>query len=251
MLAVRSGLGRIAALTGLCFEMFVGKQARVCMSDCLSLPGNFSWRSLLVVLVFLASFGPVPWSGEQRWAAPPAFAQGEGDSCPATRTVDVEEGNCRTAGVAAAVCARFCFDALHNDLMVRAILIGDQDFRNLFNWLVDVEPRFEAALVRHHDQFCAERSAVSEDVFETTDLSGLTAVDASASRNVFPSFGINATNRWWYYDVSVIIREDGKVGCRASRVHRASEDVYSPLTDSDQVVPVVSEGDGDGYHICR
>ena len=246
MFAIRSGFGRIAAVTGLCFEMLAGRRTRVYMADCLSLSssGNFSWRGLLSVLVFLALFSPVSWPGT---AVPPAFAQGEGDSCPAGRIVDVEEDNCRSAGVAAAVCSRFCFAALNNDLSIRIGLglIEDQDFEGLGGWLDDMEPRFEAALVRHHDQFCAERSGVSVDVFETTDLPGLTPVDASAST---PD---GSDNRWWWYDVKVIIREDGKVGCRASMVRRASENIYSPLTDSDQVVPVVSEGEGDGYHICR
>lgn len=253
MFAIRSGFGRIAALTGPCFGMLVGKRTRVCMTDCLSLssPGNFSWRGLLAVLVFLASFGPVSWPGGERWAGtavPSAFAQGEGDSCPAGRTVDVEEDNCRTAGVAAAVCSRFCFDALRNDLSVRIGLrtIQNQDFENLWSWLNDMEPRFEATVVRHHDQFCAERSGVSDDVFETTDLPGLTPVDASASTTPQAS-----DNRWWWYDIKVIIREDGKVGCRASIVKRASENVYSPPAPSDQVEPVISDLAGDGYHICR
>ena len=247
MFAIRSGFGRIAALTGLCFEMFVGRQTRVYMADCLSLSssGNFSWRGLLSVLVFLALFGPVSWPGK---AVPPAFAQGEGDSCPAGRIVDVEEDNCRSAGVAAAVCSRFCFAALSNYLSARIGTgqIEDQDFESLADWLVDMEPRFEAALVRHHDQFCAERSGVSVDVFETTDLPGLTPVDASAST---PD---GSDNRWWWYDVKVIIREDGKVGCRASMVRRASQNIYSPPAPSDQVVTVVSDrAGGDGYHICR
>lgn len=257
MLAIRSGFRRIAALTGLCFEMLVGKRTRVCMADCFSLSssGNFSWRGLLGVLVFLALFGPVSWPGEERWAGysgtPPAFAQGEGDSCPAERTVGVEEGNCRAAGVAAAVCSRFCFDVLRNNLSIQAVTdsLQNQDFENLWDWLGDMEPRFEAAVVRHHDEFCATHSDVSDDIYETTDLPGLTPVDVSAS---IPA-GTNNNRKWWWYDVKVVIHGDGSVGCRASLVKRTSENIYSPLTsdpEKDEVVHVVREG-ADGYHVCR
>ena len=156
--------------------------------------------------------------------------------CPVPET-RVEDNDCTTASVAAAVCSKYCFDSLRNQLknsLVRSTLTDA-----LQDWLDTVERPFENALVRHHDQFCESQSDVSEDLFSIADLD-------NPPDPVFSSGAVgNLPGGYWWYNVQVIIRDDGTVGCNASSVYSAENRIN---LESSRAFPIIT-GPG-GYHVC-
>lgn len=154
--------------------------------------------------------------------------------CPVPET-RVEDNDCTTASVAAAVCSKYCFDSLRNQLNAqgRTGLLDSGLVSQLNGWIDKVERPFEDALVRHHDQFCASQSEVSEDIFQVADLDDLP--------DPISTFG-----GWWWYNIRVIIRDDGTVGCSASSVRSGTNSID---LESSTSFPIVT-GQG-GYHACR
>lgn len=157
--------------------------------------------------------------------------------CPVPET-RVEDDDCTTASVVAAVCSKYCFDSLRNQLngLARQAFISTDLTDALRAWIDDVERPFENALVRHHDQFCASQSDVSEDIFQVADLDNLPSP-------VF--FDTPVARGYWWYNVRVIIRDDGTVGCSANSVRNTTNSIdLASGTPS----PLIT-GPG-GYHVC-
>ena len=155
--------------------------------------------------------------------------------CPIPRT-QVEDNDCTTASVAAAVCSKYCFDSLRNQLNS----LGRSDLTDgLRVWIDTVERPFENALVRHHDQFCASQSDVSEDIYSIADLDNPPLPVFSEAVGNFP-------RGYWWYNIQVIIRDDGTVGCNASTVYSATNSI--DLESGRTLSPIIT-GPG-GYHVC-
>lgn len=151
------------------------------------------------------------------------------DPCPIPQT-RVEDNDCTTASVAAAVCSKYCFDSLRHQLGTGL----PQDITDAARkWLNDVERPFEDALVRHHDEFCESQTASSDDVFQIADLDNLPAPFAALGGYV-------------WYNISVIIHGDGTVGCNASSVLQTQENM-DPATRVGSYALVRGPG---GYHAC-
>ncbi len=154
--------------------------------------------------------------------------------CPVPET-RVEDNDCTTASVVAAVCSKYCFDSLRNQLNG----LGRSDFTDALRvWIDAVERPFENALVRHHDQFCASQSDVSEDIFQIADLD-------NPPLPVFSDTPIAALRGYWWYNIRVIIRDDGTVGCSASSVRSETNSIDLA---SGMAFPLIT-GPG-GYHVC-
>lgn len=150
------------------------------------------------------------------------------DPCPIPQT-RVEDNDCTTASVAAAVCSKYCFDSLRHQLGALSPSLAAAARK----WIDSVERPFENALVRHHDEFCESQSGTSDDVFSIADLDNLPAPFAALGGYV-------------WYNISVIIHGDGTVGCNASSVLQTQENMdLATRVGSYALV----RGPG-GYHAC-
>ena len=156
--------------------------------------------------------------------------------CPIPRT-QVENNDCTTASVAAAVCSKYCFDSLRNQLNT----LGRSTLTDALRvWIDAVERPFENALVRHHDQFCMSQSDVSDDIFSIDDLDNPPPpVPSEAIGTLLPA-------GYLWYNVQVIIRDDGTVGCNARSVYSETNSI--DLESGRALSPIIT-GPG-GYHVC-